>query len=112
QAQGAQAAAPDGLGAILVASLSEEVGKISDAFVTTATAILDLPRAIAWAAQQATDPVVQAYWLEVILKIAVVLLLSIDPDMLTIRLLARAHRALEARHADRVWLRVPLMVAR
>ena len=112
QAQQTQAVTPDGLGALVLASLSEEVSKISDAFVTTATAVLDLPQDLAWAAQQAADPDVRARWLEVILKIALVLLVSLAAELLTVRLLARAHRALEARNADRLWVRLPLTAAR
>ena len=46
QAQQAQTVEPEGLGAILLSSLSERVREASDALVTTATAILDLPNIV------------------------------------------------------------------
>ena len=112
QAHQTQTVTPNGLGAVLLAALSEQVGKISDAFVSTATAVLNLPQGVAWVAQQASDPTVQDYWIEVTLKILVVLLVSLAAEMLTARLLARAHRTLEARRADRLWLRLSLTVVR
>src|SRR5262249_35173441 len=112
QAHQTQTVTPNGLGAVLLAALSEQVGKISDAFVSTATAVLNLPQGIAWVAQQASDPTVQDYWIEVTLKILVVLLVSLAAEMLTARLLARAHRTLEARRADSLWLRLSLTVVR
>ncbi len=112
QAQPAQPVQPQGLGAILLGSLSEQVRKVSDALVTTATAILDLPQAVAWLGQQASDPAVRARWVEVVLKIGLILLMALAADWMAARLLRRAHGALESRPVDGFWLRLPVAFAR
>jgi len=112
QAQAAQPVQPQGLGAVLLASLSEQVRKVSDALVSAATAILDLPQALAWLGQQASDPAVRAHWLEVVLKIGLLLLVALAADWMTTRLLRGTHGALESRQADRFRLRLPLTIGR
>src|SRR5262249_54061197 len=112
QAQASQTAAPQGLGAIVLASVSEQVRKVSDALVTTATAILDLPQAVTWLGQQASDPAVRARWIEVVLKIVLLLLVALAADWMAARLLRRGHSALESRPAAGFWLRLPLTVGR
>lgn len=112
QAPERQTVEPEGLGAILLSSLSERVRKVSDALVTTATAVLDLPETMRWTADELAKPEVRGRWLEVLLKIGILLLVALTAEWLTARLLNRPRRLLEARSVDRMWLRLPLACAR
>jgi len=112
QAQDAQAVEPEGLGAILLASLSEQVRQVSDALATAATAILDLPQLIGWTVAQLSDPAVRDRLIEVLLKLGIILAAALAAEWLTRRLLRRPLRALEVRAGAKFWLRLPLAVAR
>ncbi len=111
-AQAKEAAAPASIGAILLSSLSEQVRQASDALVATATAILDLPQLIRWAAAQLADPAVRGRWSEVLLKIGIVLISALAAEALVVRLLRRPLRALEIRAIAGFWVRIPLSLAR
>jgi len=112
QAQQAQTVEPEGLGAILLSSLSERVREASDALVATATAILDLPGAVAWIAGELAQPEVRARWFDVILKIGITLFAALAAERLVSRLLARPRHLLDARVVGRYWMRWPLAVVR
>jgi len=62
-----------GLGAMLLATLSENVRQASDGMVTVANALLNAPKIVAWVAQQARDPAVRNLWFELIWKVAAIL---------------------------------------
>ncbi len=112
QAQQGQTVEPEGLGAILLSSLSERVREASDVLVTTATAILDLPNVVTWIATELTQPAVRSRWLDVLVKIGITLLAALAVEWLALRLLARPRNLLDARIVGRYWLRWPLAVAR
>ncbi len=112
QAQQAQTVEPEGLGAILLSSLSERVREASDALVTTATAILDLPNIVTWIATEMAQPAVRSRWLDVLLKIGITLFAALAVEWVASRLLARARSLLDTRVVGRYWLRWPLAVAR
>jgi small conductance mechanosensitive channel len=112
QTQQAQTVEPEGLGAILLSSLSERVREASDALVTTATAILDLPSIVTWIATELAQPAVRSRWLDVLVKIGITLFAALAVEWLALRLLARPRKLLDARIVGRYWLRWPLAVAR
>ena len=112
QAKEAQAVAPEGLGAVLLASLSERVRQVSDALVTTASAILDLPQLVTWTIAQLSQREVRERWFEVILKIGIILIAAWAAELLTLRLLRRPLRAIEVRTVASFWLRFPFAAAR
>ena len=70
-----------GLGAMLLASLSENVREASDGLVAVATALLNAPMIVAWAAEQARDPAVRSLWFELIWKIAAILAAAMSGGM-------------------------------
>jgi small conductance mechanosensitive channel len=111
QAREAQTVEPEGLGAIVLASLSEQVRQISDALVATATAVLDLPQFLSWTIAQLNDPEVRDRWFEVVLKIGIILIAAWGTEILAVRLLRRPLRLLEGRTVLGFWRRVPLAVA-
>src|SRR5215468_182695 len=112
QVQQEQTVEPEGLGAILLSSLSDRVREASDALVATATAVLDLPNLVNWAASQLADPALRRHWAEVLLNIGITLIAALGVEWLVARLLARPRYLLDARTVTRYWLRWPLAVVR
>lgn len=112
QAKAPQTVEPEGLGAILLSALSEQVRKVSDSLVTAATAVLDLPQLITWSIRQLADPDVRARCLEVLLTIGALLLGALAAEWLAMRLLSRPRRMLEDRRVESAWLRIPLAIGR
>src|SRR5215468_2158569 len=112
QAQQAQTVEPEGLGAILLSSLSERVSEASDALVATTTVVLDLPSVITWTTAELAKPEVRTRWFDVLMKIGITLLAALAAEWLTLRLLARPRSLFDARIVDRYWLRWPLAVTR
>jgi small conductance mechanosensitive channel len=94
-----------GLGAMLLATLSDNVREASDGLVTVATVLLNAPRIVAWIAEQARDPAVRNLWFELIWKIAAILAAAMTIEWLVNRLLARPRERLEGRQAENsyVW---------
>lgn len=112
QAEAPQTVEPEGLGAILLSSLSEQVRKVSEALVTTATAVLDLPATIRWAAGELAKPETRARWIDVLVTIGIVLAAALAAEWLSARLLGRPRRLIEDRTGARSWIRFPLALAR
>src|SRR5262245_40292608 len=112
QAQQAQTVEPEGLGAILLSALSDRVRQASDALVATATAVLDVPSNLGIIATKLADPGERARWLEVLVKIAIILTIGLAAEWITARLLARPRNLLDARVITSYWMRLPLAVVR
>jgi small conductance mechanosensitive channel len=112
QVQQAQTVEPEGLGAILLSSLSERVREASDALVATATAVLDVPNLVTWAVDQLSDPAVRRHWADVLLNIGITLIAALAVEWLAGRLLTRPRNLLDTRAITRYWLRWPLAVVR
>lgn len=93
-----------GLGAMLLATLSENVRQASDGLVTVATALLNAPMIVAWAAEQARDPAVRDLWFELIWKIAATLGVAMAAEWATVVLLRRLRQRLEGRPAENSYL--------
>lgn len=93
-----------GLGAMLLATLSENVRDASDGLVVVATALLNAPMIVAWAAEQARDPAVRNLWFELIWKIAAILTAAMTIEWLVNRLLARPRQRLESRQPENSYL--------
>lgn len=107
-----QTVEPEGLGAILLSSLSEQVRKVSDALVTTATAVLDLPATVTWAAGELSRPETRTRWIEVMITVGILLAAALAAEWLAVRLLGRPRRLIEDRAVARSWIRFPLALAR
>jgi small conductance mechanosensitive channel len=112
QAREAEAAEPEGIGAVLLSSLSEQVQQVSGALIATAGTVLDLPELISRAADDMADPEVRGRWLDLVLKVGIVLILALAAEGLASRLLRRPLHQLEIRNVSRYWLRIPFAVAR
>jgi len=112
QAQQAQTVEPEGLGAILLSALSDRVRQASDALVATATAVLDVPSSLGVIVAKLADPGERARWLEVLVKIAIILAIGLAAEWVSARLLARPRTLIDARVITSYWMRLPLAVVR
>lgn len=108
----AQSAAPESPGAQLIAALSEEVSAASAALASAAGIVSDLPSLYDWAKRQATQESSRAAWLELFVKLAIVLALAHLAERLMRPLLRRPRRSVADREADPLWLRGAFLVAR
>lgn len=113
----AQRTAPAGaerrpFGAALLDTLSDRVTELGDEIAAAAGYAVDLPEAWEWVEAQATDPEKRDRWLEILVKLTVVLAAGILAEALARRLLARPRRAVEARATDRPLLRLMLLLLR
>lgn len=111
QAETAQPPA-DSLGAGLLADLSAEVDTIGTALGRMVERAPDLPRLVQEAVRQAGDPAARGRWIDVLIKLAIVLVAGAVAQWLVSRLLARPRRALENHGGGGFWLRIPLIIGR
>ncbi len=111
-ADDAQPLVADGLGALMLSALSEQIERMSRGFAAVGTVILQLPAALADLAREAQEPENRQRWMEILGKLALVLGAAVIAKWLMDRLLARPRRAIESRHADSLWVKIPMLVLR
>jgi small conductance mechanosensitive channel len=114
-AQQAEAPTPlvaDGLGAVLLSALTGQVEEVSRGFAAVGTVILAAPDALLDLAQQAGEPATRQRWLEIAVKLAVVLGAALAAKWLAERLLAQPRRVVEARGGDSLWMKIPMLALR
>ena len=99
----------DGLGAVLLSALSDQVEEVSRGFAAAGTVILAAPDALLDLAQQAGEPATRQRWLEIAVKLAVVLGAALVAKWLAERLLARPRRLVESRGGDSLWVKIPML---
>lgn len=112
QAAAEKKPATAGGGARIMAALSERIDEISTAIVAGAQVLVDAPRLIDWLATQWSDTSARARWIETVWKVALVLAIGLLGEWIIRLALGRPRRALEARKAANIWLRIPLLIAR
>ncbi len=111
-ADDAQPLVADGLGALMLSALSEQIERMSRGFAAVGTVILQLPAALAALAREAQEPENRQRWMEILGKLALVLGAAVIAKGLMDRLMARPRRAIESRHADSLWVKIPMLVLR
>jgi small conductance mechanosensitive channel len=99
-------------GARAIAVVSDRIEAISRGVVAGAGAVMDAPRLIDWIERQASDPVARARWVEVVWKLAVVLIAGFAAHAVVAAALGGARRAVETRGAAPIWVRIAFLVAR
>jgi small conductance mechanosensitive channel len=99
-------------GARAIAVLSDRIEAISRGVVSGASAVMDAPRLVDWIERQATDPAARARWVEIVWKLAVVLIAGFAAHAVVAAGLGGARRAIEARGAAPVWLRIAYVTVR
>jgi small conductance mechanosensitive channel len=102
----------NGLGAVLLTALSEQIQEVTRGFTAVGRVILALPQAVADLADQAGRPEARQRWLEIAGKLAVVLIGALLAQWAVERLLRRPMRALEARQSESLWVKIPMLVLR
>lgn len=102
----------DGLGATLLRALSEQVSAINRGFASAGRVALATPAALGELARQATEPESRQRWLEIAIKLALVLGVALAAKWLIAFLLARPRRAVEARRGESLWVKLPMLVLR
>lgn len=111
-ADDAQPLIADGLGALVLSALSEQIERMSRGFAAVGAVILQLPDAVADLVRQAQEPENRQRWMEILGKLALVLGAALVAKWLADRLLARPRRMIESRHADSLWVKIPMLVLR
>ena len=109
--RGVEATEPEASPPALLALLSQRIEAISDEVLAAAAVVVDIPRLAAWLEEQASDPVLREFWLDVALKLVVIFGLALTAEWTMRRVLARPRRSLTSSH-DQFLLRVLLMAAR
>jgi small conductance mechanosensitive channel len=99
----------DGLGAVLLSALSAQVEEVSRGFAAVGTVILAAPDALLDLVQEAGEPETRQRWLEIAVKLAVVLGAALVAKWLAERLLARPRRLVESRGSDSLWVKIPML---
>ncbi len=99
-------------GARLIADLAENVRETSRQLVSAAEALKNLPDLFAAIANELTNSEIRQRWIDLVIKIALVLLAGGLLERLVRRVLRRPRQALEERDADTNWVRLPLLAGR
>jgi len=97
--------------ATLLGQISQRTEAISQEVLAAAAVVVDVPRLAGWVEEQATDPVLRDFWLDVGLKLLTIFGLALVAEWLMRRLLLRPRRSLTTSH-DHLPLRLALMAAR
>ena len=85
----------EGLGARLIATVSERTREIGEQVFGVARALSDFPVLLEWLRRQATDGQARAFWLWLLFKLAAVFAVGVAAERLAVALLRRVRRRLE-----------------
>ena len=105
-------AEPPGLGARILAELTERVGGVSEQLVLAAAIVFELPVALAGLRDGLADEETRTRWFDVLGRLLLVLAAGIVAEWLARIALKRQRGAVEARADDDFWLTVVLLLAR
>jgi moderate conductance mechanosensitive channel len=111
RAQRGAAAPPAETPTTLAGQITQRTQAISEEVLAAAAVVVDVPRLAGWLAQQATDPVLRAFWLSVALKLVIIFGLAFAGEWIMRRVLLRPRRSMTSSQ-DHFLLRVSLMAAR
>ena len=85
----------EGLGARLIATVSERTREIGEQVFGVARALSDFPVLLEWLRRQATDGQARAFWLWLLFKLAAVFAVGVAAERMAVALLRRVRRRLE-----------------
>jgi small conductance mechanosensitive channel len=100
---GGEAVEEEGLGARLLAKISQQVESVSNTLVNLVEAIADVPQRAREASVLLTDPVRRAYWIDVVIDLVGVLATAFIAAWAARRLLVGIHGRIARQHPER-WL--------
>jgi moderate conductance mechanosensitive channel len=109
--RGAEAQADESAPATLLAQISQRTEAISQEVLAAAAVVVDVPRIAVWVEEQAVDPVLREFWLDVGLKLLTIFGLALVAEWLMRRILQRPRRSLNAGNGH-LPLRLALMTLR
>jgi len=109
--RGAEAQAEEAASTTLLGQISQRTEAISQEVLAAAAVVVDVPRLVTWVEQQASDPVLRDFWLDVGLKLLTTFGLALAAEWLMRRVLQRPRRSLTNGH-DYLAVRVALMATR
>jgi small conductance mechanosensitive channel len=109
--RGIEASQPEASPPTVLTLISQRTETISEEVLSAAAVVVDLPRLAAWLEEQATDPVLRAFWLDVALKLVIIFGLAFIAEWVVRRVLARPRQSLTTSNGQFL-LRVMLMAAR
>ncbi len=108
----AEEAPPQSPGARFIALLTDKARDTANELAAAAEALRDLPVVAAWLTRQVSEPAERARWIELLLKLGIVLVVGWIAEAVSRRLLATPRRALESRSVDSLVVRLPFLLAR
>ncbi len=100
------------VGAKFIDEVSRRIGEFSSGFASTSDFAIDLPAIADWLRNQLTESERRDFWIALVWKVALALIVGLLAQWLALWLLARPRAAVEGREADTLLLRAPLLVAR
>jgi len=96
----------------LIEALSENVNKASRQLMTAAYTLRNVPVLFSSLRDRATDSKNRERWLELIIKLVIILFASGAAERILRLLMKRPRQALEEQDADTFWVRLPLLTGR
>jgi small-conductance mechanosensitive channel len=108
----ARPAAPEGLGARLLAALSQRIDALAGQLTGATSAMVRLPDALADLWRESKDAQTVSRWTEIVGKILLVLLAGFAVEWVTRRALARPRLTVEQRRREGLVLRLALLLVR
>ena len=99
-------------GARMIAALLENVKETSRQLGAAADVFRDVPVIFTWVQDQVVNPEPRQRWLDLIVKLALILLAGGVAEWLVRLVLGRPRRAMEERDVDSLWVRLPLLAGR
>jgi moderate conductance mechanosensitive channel len=109
--RGAEAPPEKSTPATMLEQVSQRTEAISQEVLAAAAVVVDVPRLAGWVEEQAVDPVLREFWLDVGLKLLTIFGAALAAEWLMRRILMRPRRSLTTSH-DHLPLRIALMMAR
>jgi small conductance mechanosensitive channel len=92
--RGAEAQPEESVPATLLGQISQRTEAISQEVLSAAAVVVDVPRVVGWVEEQAVDPVLREFWLDVGLKLLTIFGLALASEWLMRRILMRPRRSL------------------
>jgi len=100
-----------GAAARIISFLSDRIERVSTHLVEGAEVVIDAPRLNEWLRSQLADPQTRANWIAIGWRVLLVLGAGLASDAVARWALVGARRAIEARNAGALWLRLAYLVA-
>ena len=102
----------EGLGARLIATVSERTREVGEQAFSVAQALGDFPVLLDWLHRQATNTDARAFWLGLLIKLFAAFAVGVAVERLTVALLRRVRQGVEDRAGGAALARAAFLIAR